>query len=125
MSTLYTLTETRVIEGIWEALVSPADPDVPQPDFQVTYLEKPLDKVVFSDVPDGGWRMRVTIPMQFISDGAHTFLVTDRRSDEKISSFTILCGDAVNDDIRAEIDLLRAELDMLKRAFRRHCVETL
>jgi hypothetical protein len=26
--------------------------------------------------------------------------------------------------LRAEVDLLRAELDMLKRAFRRHCVET-
>ena len=27
-------------------------------------------------------------------------------------------------DLRAEMDLMRAELDMLKRAFRRHCVET-
>jgi hypothetical protein len=31
---------------------------------------------------------------------------------------------AMEDDLRAEVDLLRAELDMLKRAFRRHCVET-
>jgi hypothetical protein len=28
------------------------------------------------------------------------------------------------EDIRAEMDLLRAELDLLKQAFRRHCVET-
>jgi len=26
--------------------------------------------------------------------------------------------------MRVEMDLLRAELDMLKRAFRRHCLET-
>jgi hypothetical protein len=30
----------------------------------------------------------------------------------------------MEDDLRAEVDLLRAELDMLKRAFRRHCLET-
>jgi hypothetical protein len=30
----------------------------------------------------------------------------------------------MEEDIRAELDLLRAELDLLKRAFRRHCVET-
>ena len=30
----------------------------------------------------------------------------------------------LDDDIRAEVDLLRAELDMLKSAFRRHSVET-
>jgi len=32
---------------------------------------------------------------------------------------------AMEDDLRAEVDLLRAELDMLKRAFRRHCLETM
>jgi hypothetical protein len=31
----------------------------------------------------------------------------------------------MEDDLRAEVDLLRAELDMLKRAFRRHCLETM
>ena len=36
-----------------------------------------------------------------------------------------LAGEALAHDIRAEIDLLRAELDMLKRAFRRHCLETM
>jgi hypothetical protein len=30
----------------------------------------------------------------------------------------------LDEDIRAEVDLLRAELDLLKRAFRRHCSET-
>ena len=28
------------------------------------------------------------------------------------------------EDIRAELSLVRDELDLLKRAFRRHCVET-
>jgi hypothetical protein len=41
-----------------------------------------------------------------------------------LEKFTLIAGDVLGDDIRAEVDLLRAELDMLKRAFRRHCVET-
>ena len=36
----------------------------------------------------------------------------------------MITGEPLGDDIRAEVELLRAELDMLKRAFRRHCLET-
>jgi len=46
-------------------------------------------------------------------------------SGDKLGHFTIITGVAMEDDIRAEMDLLRAELDMLKRAFRRHCLETM
>jgi hypothetical protein len=40
-------------------------------------------------------------------------------------AFAIVTGEPLDDDIRAELDLLRAELEMLKRAFRRHCLETM
>jgi hypothetical protein len=43
---------------------------------------------------------------------------------ETLAHFTIITGVAMEDDLRAELDLLRAELDLLKRAFRRHCTET-
>ena len=38
--------------------------------------------------------------------------------------FTVIAGVPLDEDVRAEISLLRAELDLLKRAFRRHCAET-
>ena len=44
--------------------------------------------------------------------------------EEVLGSFTLIAGEALGDDLRAEVSLLRAELDMLKRAFRRHCLET-
>jgi hypothetical protein len=53
-----------------------------------------------------------------------TFLITDTATDETLNSFSLLSGDALAGDSRAEITLLREELDMLKGAFRRHCVET-
>ena len=64
------------------------------------------------------------VPADSLSDGVQTYLVNDARSGDKLASFTILAGDTLSDDIRAEIDLLRAELDMLKKSFRHHCNET-
>ena len=67
---------------------------------------------------------RVQIPQAALSEGVQTFLITDRATGEKLAHFTVITGVAMEDDLRAEVDLLRAELDMLKRAFRRHCLET-
>ena len=50
-----------------------------------------------------------------ISDGGGT----------KLGHFSIIAGEALGEDLHAEVELLRAELDMLKRAFRRHCLETM
>jgi len=68
--------------------------------------------------------VRVPIPIELIGDGAQTFLILDRDTDETFDSFTIIAGDAVSDGIRAEVALLCAELDMVKRALRRHCAAT-
>ena len=41
----------------------------------------------------------------------------------KICTLPLLAGEALDADLRAEIDLLRAELDLLKREFRRLATE--
>jgi hypothetical protein len=74
---------------------------------------------------DTEWAVRIPIPAELLSDGVHTFLIRDAEADETLAHFTILAGVELDEDIRAEMDLLRAELDMLKRAFRRHCLETM
>jgi hypothetical protein len=53
-----------------------------------------------------------------------TFLVREAGSGATLGHFTIVAGVPLEADLRAEVDLLRAELDMLKKAFRRHCVES-
>ena len=68
--------------------------------------------------------MRVPTPIELIGDGAQTFLIFDRDTGETLDSYTIIAGDAVSEDIRAEVALLLAELDTVKRAFRRYCAET-
>ncbi|MBL4927069.1 hypothetical protein [Fuscibacter oryzae] len=118
-----TLTKTRIRAGIWEGILTgPASP----PALEVTLLEKPLAGVTVTALPDqlGSWAVRVPVPAEVLSDGVQTFLIRDTATGATLQHFTIITGVAMEDDLRAEVDLLRAELDMLKRAFRRHCLET-
>lgn len=121
-----TLAKTRLHGGIWEGVLNSEHDQSAVPDIAVTHLEKPINTVAVS--PDPGtanqWIVRIVVPPELLSDGVQTFLIWDPISEEKLGSFSIVTGDPLDDDIRAELDLLRAELDMLKRAFRRHCVET-
>jgi hypothetical protein len=57
-----------------------------------------------------------------LNDGVQTFVI--QNAGQTLGSFSIVSGRPLDHDLRSEIDLLRAELDLLKRAFRRHCVET-
>lgn len=121
-----TLTATRLSEGVWQGLLTGAEGDGSgPPQIAVTHLGTLLDGVELREGPQPGqWLLRVAIPPESISDGVQTYLIRDVRGDRVLGSFTLLAGDALSHDIRAEITLLRDELDMLKRAFRRHCLET-
>jgi len=122
-----TLTATRMFEGVWEGVLTASEANSNfQPEIEVTHLGAQIDGVtVTEDSTQGYWAVRVPIPVATLSDGVQTFLIADQRNGAKLGSFSILAGEPLTDDIRIEIDLLRAELDMLKRAFRRHCVETM
>lgn len=120
-----TLTKTRLAAGVWEGVLTGAPATGPAPALSVTHQNVTVPEVAVTASPDGtGWLVRIPIPADLIADGVQTFLVTDTATGETLSSFALLAGEALAEDIRAEMDLLRAELDMLKRAFRRHCVET-
>lgn len=118
-----TLTQTRIRAGVWEGILTGAGQQAPK--LEVLHLERPLTGVQVAAVPgrEGDWSVKVPIPGDVLSEGVQTFLI--RLGTETLAHFTIITGVAMEDDLRAEIDLLRAELDMLKRAFRRHCLETM
>ena len=121
----FELSKTRLFEGVWEGLLTAIDENGTKPDLGVTHLEKPLGELLLKETGEPNqWAVRIPIPVDLIGDGAQTFLIFDKDTGETLDSFTIIAGDAVSDDIRAEVALLWAELDLVKRAFRRHCVET-
>ena len=73
----------------------------------------------------GGHRiLSVPIPSERLSEGTTTFVVRDADSGEDIGGFSITVGEADPTDTEAELRLLRAELDLLKQAFRRHIRES-
>ena len=122
----FTLTKTRISEGTWEGLLTANASAGVQPSIEVTHLDKPIEGVTVAKTDDAGkWSLQIKIPTSVIADGVQTLLINDTTSGETLDAVTLIAGEALADDIRAEVDLLRAELDMLKRAFRRHCLQTM
>lgn len=112
------LEESRIRAGHWEGVwTGPADPAL-----TVSHLGQDLPGLSCTPIEGGSWRLDLPIPVELLSDGIQTFLV--RAGTETVGTFTIVAGQPLDEDLRAEIELLRAELDLLKRAFRRHCAET-
>ena len=84
---------------------------------------------------DGVWRIDAQLPPGLLSDGVQSFalLADDGRDDtgshrgdaemsvsaERLGTLSIVAGRPLDFDLRAEIDLIRGELDLLKREFRR------
>ena len=124
--TKISLVKIRIKEGYWEGILSSKDGASTAPKISVTHLETALTDVTLSQQAGaaGEWLLKIAIPANLISDGVHTFLIRDQISGELLADFSIVAGEPLSQDIRAEMNLLREELDMLKRAFRRHCVET-
>lgn len=118
-----TVSKARLRNGIWEGMINGAGSDAPK--VSVTHLDQPMEDVSLTRTEeDGQWRLSVPVPSDLLSDGVQTFLILDQDTGSRLASFAIAAGSPLSEDLRAEVDLLRAELDMLKRAFRRHCVET-
>ena len=121
-----TLTKTRLFEGVWEGVLTTEAEENFQPEVEVTHLQNKIDGVeIIENRESGHWVLRVPIPVSLITDGVQTFLINDVKTGDTLDSFALMSGDALSYDIRAEVTLLREELDMLKRAFRRHCLETM
>ena len=121
-----TVTKTRLFEGKWEGVVTGDAGSVAKPNLTVTFLERPVeDFTLEKDEANGGWTLHIPIPKEAVADGVQTVIIQEAESGETLETITLIAGDPLAEDIRVEVDLLRAELDMLKRAFRRHCVETM
>ena len=123
----FLLTKTRIQAGVYEGLLESLGSKTDIPRLEMHHLGALVGtvQVVADTTKDGVWAVSVDIPASLLTDGVQAFSIIESTSKDTLDSFTILTGEPLEDDIRAEVALLRAELDMLKKAFRRHCVETL
>lgn len=116
------LTRIRFFEGVWEGLLEDPAPGAGDPAIRVLLADRPIEGVTLEEKAEPGrWQLRFPVPARLLGDGCHTFVFVDASTGEVLERFSIIAGEALGEDIRAEVDMLRAELDMLKRAFRRHC----
>jgi hypothetical protein len=116
----------RLAEGVWEGLLFTREKVAPK--LQLRHRDDLLgepETVETQAAPGepGRWLVRFRLPVERLSDGVQTFVIEDASTGDALAHETIFAGEIVDDDIRAEVSLLRAELDLLKRAFRRHCSE--
>ncbi|MGL4239317.1 hypothetical protein [Tabrizicola sp.] len=117
-----TLAETRIAGGVWEGTLSGVNGAAPV--IEALHGDRAIEGVEVTPVPGkaGRFAVRVPIPAWAVNGGVQTFLV--RSGGDVLAQFTLVAGQPLDEDIRAELSLLRAELELLKRAFRRHCAET-
>ncbi len=115
------LTQTRIAGGVWEGVLTVAGE---APPIQALHQGRALEGVEVTPLPGkpGRHAVRVPIPAAILTEGVQTVLL--QAGDTVLAQFSLIAGTPLDDDLRAEIGLLRAELDLLKRAFRRHCAET-
>ena len=102
------LTRTRIVEGVWEGVLTGADS---APEIVVSHLARPVEGAEVQDDPShpGQFLVRVPVPVELLSEGTQTFVISEAATDRRLASFTVVMGQPLDEDIRAEMALLRAE----------------
>ena len=100
MSTL-TLTPTKMRRGVWERMISNSQTGVPQ--VTVTHLDKPVPGFELAENKDDNlWLLQVPVRVDAIEDGVQIFIIFDAVDGTQAGHFTLIAGEALGDDIRAE-----------------------
>lgn len=89
------------------------------PSLALTLNGDPLEAPGVAAAGEGLWDVSFPIPTAALSQGVQSFVLADTATGTRLATPTILTGLPVEDDLRAEIALLRSELELVKRALRR------
>lgn len=118
-----TLNKTKLKAGRYEGLLNCAGTP---PVIEAVHLDRVIGTadIVEMEGHPGHYLLSVGLPSDVLCEGVQTVQLRSAEDGEVLDRITILAGEPMDDDIRAEVEFLREELDLLKRAFRRHCTET-
>ncbi|MFT5868686.1 MAG: hypothetical protein ACI8TF_000793 [Paracoccaceae bacterium] len=117
------LTKTRLTTGRYEGILSGSSR---VPIIEVVHMDRVIgiaQTVAIEAKPDQ-FLVSYALPPEVLSDGMQIVVLRSAADATPLDVIAILAGEPLEQDLRAEIALMRVELDMFKRAFRRHCVET-
>lgn len=111
--------------GIWQGILTRS---APPGRLVLVHLGSGVAEARVTAQEDGTWRVAAAIPAQRLSDGVQTFLLMEDGGEpgealqpaaRHLASFSIVAGEPIDEDLSAEINLMRSELDLLKREMRR------
>ena len=106
--------------GIWRGLLTVVQGNA-SPTLRVELNGVLVEDTTIADGPsECEWIINIPIPRHAIGDGVYTFTIFIDNDAVPIASFCMTAGRAMEYDLQAEVALLREELEILKRAFRRH-----
>ena len=106
--------------GIWRGLLTVAQGSAKQ-ELRVELNGTLIADTTITDGPsECEWIINIPIPRHAIGDGVYTFTIFIDDDTVPIASFWMTAKRAMEYDLQAEVALLREELAILKRAFRRH-----
>lgn len=118
-SSHYHLEKTRFVAGVWTGRLTSSVPATAPPDLSLLQdgTEGAPPQVTAVAGACDTWEVQVEIPATALSEGVSVFLIADRTCGAVLARLPILAGEALADDLRGEVALLRAELDQLRGAF--------
>ncbi|PQO23858.1 hypothetical protein C2I36_06035 [Rhodobacteraceae bacterium WD3A24] len=123
------LTKTRFAEGVWEGVLhlpGRAEPPVieavhhamPAPGRAGETRALPAPVLTAADGL-GTWHLRLDVPASVLGEGVQTVVLREAGAEATLAVFSILADSPPHGDVLAELAHLRAELELLKTAFRR------
>ncbi|WP_439136812.1 hypothetical protein [Roseicyclus sp.] len=120
-----TLVRVRLQAGRYEAVLTGSNPAMQQ-GLEAVHEGKVV--AIAALTPDearpDSWRVLLDLPAAVIADGVQVIAIRSITTGGVLDRITLMAGAPLDEDFRVELALLRDELEMLKRAFRRHCAET-
>ena len=114
------LIDSRVRDGLWTARVEGGTRGVPG--LELVLGDRTLAVAELTQ-QGTGWLASCALPADILSDGVQVIAVRAAATGAMVGQIVLQLGAHLPDNMQADLALLRAELDMLKAAFRRHCLE--
>ena len=120
------LQRDRITGGEYKGVLTATTTLKGLPVLALHLLDAQLDDPVITRVAGhkNTWSVTAHIPAKAINEGLQTFIIRDAQSGETLDSFAMITGAPLEDDLRADVAFLRAEIELLKTAFRRHFAKT-
>ena len=118
MSEIAVIT-SQIVDGTWVAKIQlVAGRELPK--FEIAYQGKPIGTPRVARGEGEIATLEFDLSAKFLTDGIHTFSIAESGSDAVLASTQICAGEVEKLDFRAELDLMRQELELTKRVLRRH-----